>query len=152
MAGLVNAEKQRSKDPHQSLRYWVQLGQIEIAGFRECSSLTIETEMFEYAEGGQNTYTHKLPVRRKYANITLKRGMEEGQDLYKWYLQTASGKITRQDISIIIYDPLGEPVRKWDLQNAYPCKWTGPDLKAESGAIAIETLEIAHEGLLPSSQ
>jgi len=152
MAELVNAEKQRSKDPHQGLRYWVQLGQIEIAGFRECSGLIIETEMFEYAEGGQNTYTHKLPVRRKYFNITLKRGMEEGQDLYKWYLQTANGKMFRQNISIIIYDPLGEPVRKWDLQNACPCKWTGPELKAESGALAIETLEIAHEGLLPSSQ
>ena len=152
MPALVNSEKQRSKDPHQGLRYWIQLGQIEIAGFRECSGLTIETEMFEYAEGGLNTYTHKLPVRRKYSNITLKRGMEEGQDLYQWYMKSANGKISRQNISIIIYDPLGEQVRKWDLQNAYPCKWIGPELKAESGALAIETLEIAHEGLLPSSQ
>ena len=95
----VNSEKQRSKDPHQGLRYWIQLGQIEIAGFRECSGLTIETEMFEYAEGGLNTYTHKLPVRRKYANITLKRGMEEGQDLYQWYMKTAKGQISRQNIS-----------------------------------------------------
>jgi len=146
----TSAEQSPSKDPHMGLRFWLQLGQVEIAGFRECSGLTIETEMFEYAEGGLNTYTHKLPVRRKYANITLKRGLEEGQDLYQWYLKTQTGEIKRQNISIIIYDPLGKEVRKWDLQNAYPCKWVGPDLKAESGTIAIETLEIAHEGLLPS--
>ncbi len=148
---IVNEEKKRTRDPHLGLRYWVELGQIHIAGFRECTGLTIETEMFEYAEGGLNTYTHKLPVRRKYSNVTLKRGLEEGEDLFTWYSKNASGKIQRQNVSIIIYDPLGQPVRKWDLQNAYPCKWIGPELKAESGALAIETLEFAHEGLLPSS-
>jgi phage tail-like protein len=144
-------EKPRGKDSHIGLRFWIQLGQVEIAGFKECSPLIVETEMFEYPEGGLNTYTHKLPVRTKYSNITLKRGIDEGQDLYQWYVKVVQGQIKRQNISIIVYDSTGKEVRKWDLQNAYPCKWTGPDLKTDAGAIAVESLEIAHEGLLPTS-
>lgn len=140
-----------SRDPHMGLRFWIQLGHVEIAGFRECSPMVVETETFEYAEGGLNSYTHKLPVRTKYSNIILKRGMDETRALYDWYIQAASGQIARQDISIVIYDSQQHNKRQWDLKNAYPCKWTGPELKAESGAIAVETVEIAHEGLLPSS-
>lgn len=140
----------RGKDPYLGLRFSLQLGQIEVAWFRECSPIVIETEMFEYPEGGNNTYTHKLPVRTKYSNITLKRGMDDTQSLYNWFVKASSGQIVRQNISIIIYDSQQNIKQRWDLQNAYPCKWTGPELKAESGAIAIETLEIAHEGLLPT--
>ncbi len=143
-------EKPRPADPHIGLRFWVQLGQIEIAGFQECTGLGMETEVLEYIEGGLNTYTHKLPVRVKHKNITLKRGLDAGQDLYRWYVGAMKGEIKRQNISIIVYDSQGRQVRKWDLQKAWPCKWTGPDLKTEQGAIAIETLEIAHEGLLPA--
>jgi phage tail-like protein len=140
-----------AKDPHLGLRFWIQLGQVEIAGFRECSPLIIETEVEEYKEGGLNTYYHKLPTRMKYTNITLKRGMDETRSLYDWYVKSASGQIQRQNISIVIYDSEQNRQQQWDLKNAYPCKWTGPDLKAESGAIAVETLEITHEGLLPST-
>ncbi len=143
------AEQPRSKDPHLGLRFWVQLGQVEVAGFQECSGLEIETEVFEYREGGLNTYVHKLPVRAKYKNITLKRGLDENQDLYSWYVKAMNNDMGRQNISIIVYDSLGKQVEKWDLQRAWPCKWTGPELKAEHGAVAVETVEIAHEGLLP---
>ena len=150
-AGSKTEDKARPKDPHLGLRFWLQLGQVEIAGFKECTGLKIETEVFEYPEGGLNTYTHKLPVRAKYTNITLKRGLDETQDLFQWYVKAMNGQIKRQNISIIVYDSLGNQVQKWDLQRAFPCKWTGPDLKTDAGAIAIETLEIAHEGLLPAS-
>ena len=105
--------------------------------------MAIETETFEYAEGGLNTYTHKLPVRVKYENITLKRGLDSGRDLFDWYWRASQGQIVRQPISIIVYDSLGAIVQKWDLQNAFPCKWNGPDLQSEQGAIAIESVEIA---------
>jgi phage tail-like protein len=147
----VASSETRARDPHLGLRFWIQLGQIEIAGFRECSGLNIETEVFEFNEGGVNNYTHKLPVRAKYGNITLKRGLDAGQDLHAWYMRAMRGEIKRQNISIIVYDYLGQVVQKWDLQNAFPCKWTGPDLNTEQGAVAVETVEIAHEGLLPSS-
>lgn len=147
----TSPERPRGKDPHLGLRFWVQLGQVEIAGFQECSGLAIETEVFEYPEGGLNTYTHKMPVRAKYKNITLKRGLDEGQDLYQWYVKAMNGQIKRQNVSIIVYDSLGNEVRRWNLQRAFPCKWTGPDLKADKGAVAIESVEIAHDGLLPAS-
>lgn len=143
------AEKARSADPHLGLRFWVDINKIEVAGFSECSGLTIETEVFEYAEGGLNTYTHKVPVRVKYGNITLKHGMDSGQELFAWYEEILGGKMTRRDISIIMYGPENtNPIRQWKLKNAFPVKWSGPDLKSDSGSIAIETLELAHEGLI----
>ena len=144
-------EAPRSKDPNLGLRFWIELGSVQIAVFKECSPITIETVMFEYQEGGLNTYTHKLPTNTKYQNVTLKRGLDESQDLYRWYMKAVNGQIERQKISIIVYDSLGNEVRRWNLQGAYPCKWTGPELKADTGAIAIETLEIAHEGIIPGS-
>lgn len=147
----ASADNSRRKDPYLGLRFWIQLENVNVAGFKECSPLTIETETFEYQEGGLNTYTHKMPVRTKYTNITLKRGVDEGQDLHRWYMQAVNGQARRQNISIQVFDSLGHEVKKWDLQNAYPTKWTGPDLKAEAGSIFVETLEIAHEGLIPSS-
>lgn len=145
---MSETEKPRPKDAHIGLQFWVQLGQVEVAGFRECQGLQVETELFEYSEGGLNTYTHKFPVRSKYKNVVLKRGLDETRDLYSWYMKSINGQIQRQDISIVVYDSRGNEVEKWDLQRAFPCKWTGPDLNASQGAVAIETLEIAHEGVI----
>ncbi|RYG35378.1 phage tail protein [bacterium] len=145
------AEKQRPKDVHLGLRFWIQIEGVEVAGFSECSSLTVETEVQEYAEGGLNTYTHKLPVRTKYGNITLKRGMDVGQDLYRWFVESLDGNPKkRRNISIMIYGPKpeGEPVKQWDLIEAWPVKWTGPDMKTDAGAVAVETLEFAHNGVI----
>lgn len=145
----MQRERPRPKDPHLGLRFWIQIDGIEIAGFSECSGLNIETEVFEYAEGGLNTYTHKLPVRTKYANIVLKRGLDPGQDLYRWYVSSLDGATKRKNVSIIVYGQMGgDPVKQWDFQGAYPVKWTGPDLRVDSAAIAVETLEIAHSGLI----
>lgn len=147
--GSGAAERPRPKDPHLGMQFWVQIEGVEVAGFSECSGLVIETETFEYAEGGLNLYTHKLPVRTRYGNVVLRRGLDPAQDLYSWYMSTLDGKTSRKNLSIIIYGPTGEQVRQWALKGAYPVKWTGPDLRADAGAIAVETLEFAHEGLVP---
>ena len=144
-------EKQAAKDTHLGLRFWIQIEGVEIAGFAECSGITIETEVFEYMEGGLNSYTHKLPVRTKYGNITVKRGVDPGQDLYRWYMDSLDGlPKKRKNISIMIYGPKPgtEPVKQWDLIEAWPVKWTGPDLKTDAGAAAIETVEFAHNGII----
>ncbi|MGI4788791.1 MAG: phage tail protein [Janthinobacterium lividum] len=143
-----NASLQR--DPYTQLRFAIEIDQVAVALFTECSALSIETETLEYQEGGVNTYTHKLPTRTKYGNITLKRGLDDTQELYQWYLNNINGQITRRNLSIIMYDILGKSVRRWDLMGAYPCKWTGSDLRVDSGGIAIETIELAHSGLIPS--
>lgn len=145
-------ERRRSSDPYLGLQFWVDLGEnIVVAGFRECSGLAVETETFEYAEGGLNNYVHKLPTRTKYTNITLKKGIDDGRDLLEWYTKTINGAPDRKNISIILFDSTMKQVRRWDLREAYPVKWMGPDLTANSGSVAVESIELAHSGLLPSS-
>jgi phage tail-like protein len=142
----------KSTDPFVGLRFYVDLGDdIYVGGFTECSAMTIETETIDYAEGGNNTYLYKLPVRTKYSNITLKRGFDDQHDLFEWYTHTINGSPLRKDITITLFTVSGQVARKWHLRRAYPVKWIGPDLKASSGAIAVESIEIAHEGLLPDS-
>jgi phage tail-like protein len=148
--GIAPPEKPRSRDVHQTLHFWVEIDNVQVAGFAECSPLIIETEVFDYAEGGLNIYTHKLPVRTKYSNITLKRGLDPGQDLYQWFMTSLDGKAPRKNVTISIYPPEGgdQPVRSYHLFRAFPVKWTGPDLKTDAGAVAIESLEFAHDGLI----
>ncbi len=149
----ASSDAPRPTDPYIGLRFWVQIDEVHVASFKECSGLKIETEVYEYAEGGLNTYTHKLPVRVKYQNITLKRGLDPGQDLLRWYTDAMTGKIKRQNVSIVVYDYQGKTeVERWNLIQAFPVKWSGPDLKADAGAIAVETLEFVHHGLLLDSR
>lgn len=165
----ASPENERKYEPDNFLgqKFFVEVDGLLVAGFSECSAVTIETEIEEYKEGGLNIYTHKLPTRTKYGNITLKRGIDPGQDLYWWYMDSIGGNTHRQivieghetengkkseatgkNVSILIYNPEGIMVKQWDLRRAFPVKWTGPDLKAETGAAAIETLEFAHEGII----
>ena len=149
--------QQRPNDPFLGLRFWVEIDGVHVAGFSECSGIVMETEVEEYKEGGLNIYTHKIPTRVKYNNLTLKRGIDEGQDLYRWYIQCLDGRTGRRpgedgteggkNISIMIYGPDGTLQKQWDLRRAFPVKWSGPDLKSDAGAVAVETLEIAHEGI-----
>lgn len=144
----ANQQNSGAGEPHQGLHFWVQLGQIEVAGFRECSGLKIETEVEEYLEGGENTFVHKLPKRTKYQNITLKRGMDAGKDLYAWYMKGVGKPVQRENISIIVYDTQGTEVRRWNLKRAWPCKWSGSDFSSDKGSILVETVELAHEGIV----
>lgn len=146
----VNPPPVREKEEvHAHLRFSVMVGSVYEASFSECSALTVENEVFEYHEGGVNSYVHKLPTRTKYGNVTLKRGVDESQYFFRWFVDIASGKVKRENVSIVLYSRTKQEVRRWDLRNAYVCKWTGPDLGAHAGAIAVETIELAHEGLIP---
>jgi phage tail-like protein len=116
--------------------------------FTEVSGLQIETEVQEYAEGGNNGFVHRLPGRTRVGNITLKRGITGSNELFKWYMQIASGqKIDRRNISLVMYDVAGVELLRWNFLMAYPVKWIGPQFEANGNAAAIETLELAHAGL-----
>ncbi len=149
MANPLTKSEHKQKDPHLAFKFWVQIDGINVAGFTECSPITMETEVFDYSEGGLNTHTHRLPVRTKYGNLTLKHGLDPGEDLHKWYLDSMDGAPTaRKNISIMIYGQEADKiVKQYHLIGAYPVKWTGADLRADAAAAAIETLEIAHNGL-----
>lgn len=131
-------------------RFSVEVNGSIQAYFNECSGLgaTVKQETFE--EGGSNQTTLKFPARADYANVTLKRGMTEWTDLYKWFTRVLEGKRDRQSVTITLLDGTSEPepIRSWQLLNAFPVKWTGPSMKADATSVAIETLEFAHEGLI----
>ncbi len=115
--------------------------------FTECTGLGVSVAVEKYEEGGLNTYTHQLPGRATYSNITFKQPIFVAAELYDWLLKIVKGEEARQNLSIFVNDSFGGRVRSWQLKGAFPVKWTGPSLKADANEAAIETLEIAHEGL-----
>lgn len=136
------------KDPYAGFRFLVEITGMVVAGFSEVSGLQAETEIEEYREGGVNHFVHKRPKLTKYPNLTLKRGLADSEELFKWYLDVAAGHFERKQVSIIILDPAGNELWRWNFSRAYPVKWSGPELKADSSALAVETVELVHEGLI----
>jgi phage tail-like protein len=129
------------------LRFLVTLGSITIGRFRECTGIAVEVETKDYSEGGLNDYVHKLPTRLKYPNVVLKRGVTHEAALLDW-VQRAHGNQSKewQQLTIQLLGPGAVPVRSWQFMDAYPVKWTGPNLNAGSNQIATETLELVHKG------
>lgn len=111
------------------------------------SGLESETAVIEYREGGVNTTVHKLPGLTKYANIVLKRGLTRDLSLWNWRKAVVNGKTDRRSGSIILLDETGNQVLRWHFEAGWPVKWEGPAFNAAANEVAIETLEIAHEGL-----
>lgn len=140
------ATGQRS-DPFPAHIFAVEIGGIIMATFSECSGLQGEVEVFEYQEGGQNRFVHRLPGRTKWSNLSLKRGLTDCPKLHDWYDEAFQGRVTREDVSVVIYNQAGDAVRRWTIRSAYPVKWVGPQLKASANEVAIETLELAHHGI-----
>jgi phage tail-like protein len=140
------------KDPYLGYNFSVQVGGEEVAAFSEVTGLEAEIEIQEYREGGVNEYTHKLagPVRYT-SNLVLKRGISDSRGLWSWYCDVMRGEIQRKSISIVLMNSASEQKVKWDFQNAYPVKWTGVNLRASASEVAIESIELVHDGLMPSS-
>jgi len=135
-------------DAYVGCRFYIQIEGVTQAMFTEISGLQIETEVFEYAEGGNNGYIHRLPGPIRIGNITLKRGIAGSDELFKWYMKIIRGKKDdRRNLSVLIYDTEGHELQRWDFIKAYPVRWVGPTLDANNSLVAIETFELAHEGL-----
>jgi phage tail-like protein len=136
-------------DPVAELRFKVELQpDLSIGRFTECTGLSVEVETKEYMEGGSNDFVHKLPTRVKYPNIVLKRGITHEEALLKWFFESRFTP-KRRDMTISLLGPGTKLVRTWVFMNAYPVKWTGPNLNANSNTVASESLEIVHNGLRP---
>jgi len=112
------------------------------AAFTECTLPAIDWELEEVKEGGLNTYTHQLPGRRKAAKITLKNGVGKSE-LVDWFIQTLSENFTRKSVAVSLLDLSSKPIITWNLADAYPVKWTGPQLQSDSTSVAIQTLDLA---------
>ncbi len=118
-------------------------------GFSEVTGLNIENELIEYRDGSSPEY-HKLkmPGLQKYGNITLKRGMfRQDNEFFAWLNTVSLANIERRDVSISLLNEQHEPVFLWRVKNAFPVKITAPDLKSDANEVAVESIELAHEGL-----
>jgi phage tail-like protein len=135
--------------PLPKFHFRVEWGGSKI-GFTEVTGLNIENEMIEYREGSSPEYHKiKMPGMQKYGNITLKRGMFNGDNEFFQWLNTVSlSKIERRDVTIALLNENHDPVYIWRVKNAFPTKVTAPDLKSDANEVAVESIEIAHEGLV----
>lgn len=134
--------------PLPKFHFQVQWGGVRI-GFTEVTGLDMQAEAIEYREGSSPEYHKiKMPGMQKFSNITLKRGTIEGDsDFYKWINSINLTKADRRDIVISLLNETHAPVMTWKAKNAFPVKLQASDLKADGNEVAIETIEIAHEGL-----
>lgn len=114
--------------------------------FQSVSGLTVEYDYESFKEGGENRFEHKLPVRTKYADMVLKRGMLTGDsDVIEWFLEAFQNRnFQPSDINVILMNEAGDPLRTWKISHAIPKKWTISDLNANENAIVIETMELTY--------
>jgi phage tail-like protein len=134
-------------DPFDDLNFKVEIDGIVRAAFQQCSGFDSTIDVIEHREGGENTTLRKLPGLTKYSNITLKWGMTDDMELYNWHRDAVLGRLQRRNGSIVLLDREGNENARWNFFNAWPTKYDGPELNAEGNDVAIETLELAHEGI-----
>ncbi|GAB7044483.1 MULTISPECIES: phage tail protein [Catenuloplanes] len=124
------------------------LPMVAAGAFQEVTGLGAQLEVISHAEGGRNDSVHQLPVRHSWNRITLKRGVARDAGLWAWYVAGLADSLgARRDGAVLLLAPSGVPAVAWAFRGGLAAKWTGPDLHAEQNAVAVEALEIAHEGL-----
>jgi len=126
----------------------VEIQGITATSFSEVSGLETSIDVIDYRAGNSKLNTEqKLPGLYKTTDVTLKRGLTQDTSLWNWINSVMNGSLSRTTVVIRLLDQADNPVLLWKLRNAWPCKWSGPVLSAGSSDVAIETLQICHEGL-----
>ncbi|MEM7797776.1 MAG: phage tail protein [Chloroflexota bacterium] len=127
-------------------RFSVELDGRRIGAFTECTLPSLEWDVEQIREGGQNNFIHQLPKGRKSGKLTLKRGLGSSLIIMQWYLNCLRGQFERKDVTINLMGYLGGinyTAFSWTAIGAYPTKWSGPQLQSSGKAVAVETLELA---------
>ena len=137
----------RRLDPYMAFNFVVEIEGLLVGGFSEVSGLESNVEVTGYREGGLNRFEHKLPGPVSYPNLVLTHGVTDVDTLWNWYANVTNGIIRRKNGTIMLLDRQHIPVMWWDFLRAYPVKWSGPALKANSTEVAVEQVELVHEGL-----
>lgn len=143
-------------DPYGNYYFALEIEGTEVAYFTECSGLKSVTTIYEIEEGGLNGRTHKLPGQSKWENILLKYATSASTYLVEWRdavlqatdkVEAGADKVLRSG-SIKVMNNHGDVVKRYDFTKGWPVSWEGPSLNSGGSDIAIEVLEIAHEGLV----
>lgn len=134
--------------PLPKFHFQVQWGGTRI-GFTEISGLDVETEIIEYRDGALREFSKlKIPGMQKYPNVTMKRGVfKSDNDYFNWWNTVSLNTVQRRDVIVSLLNEAHEPVMVWKIKNAWPTKIGSTDLKADGNEIAIESIELAHDGL-----
>ena len=133
--------------PYAKFRYKVEIDGLEAGGFSEASGFDASIDVIEYREGDMIQTPMKLPGLKKYGNITLKQGVADSMVMYEWMIAGVEGEVERKTITITILDETETATASWQIINAWPAKYTAPDFNALTSEVAIESIEIAHEGM-----
>lgn len=136
-----------------SPRFEIEIDGSVVASFSECSGLSVTVNTEKLEEGGANHTTLKFPGRVDYSNLTLKHGVTYSTDLFDWFMQVVRGEAVRKQVSVRLFslEASGNELKEmvtWQYLNAFPVKWTGPTLQVDSNSVAIESIELAHDGFV----
>lgn len=134
------------KDPYAAFNFILDIDGIT-AVFSEVTGVNTESDLIEYRTGESDITVTKIPGLKKFGNISLKRGMTRDLALWEWRKTVLDGMTERKSGSITLLNEAREPVLRWNFREAWPTKWDAPGFNATGNEIAIETLEIACEGL-----
>ena len=135
-------------DPYRAFNFELVIDGVPLGAFSECSGLTAEGDAVDYREGtDRQSNVRKLVGLRKYSNISLKRGYTQDTSLWVWYGNIRDGVADRRNVTIILLNEQRTPVLRWHAERAWINKIEGPSFKASGNEVAIESVELVHEGL-----
>jgi phage tail-like protein len=135
-------------EPQGAFLFVLEVDKRWVAHFNECSGIKNSTEVVEIQEGGLNQRVHKLPGQSRWENIVLKYGMSSDTYMIEWRNEILNDQFSaRRNASIIVLDNDLSELRRFNITNAWPVSYEGPSLAAAGSELAIETVEIAHEGV-----
>jgi phage tail-like protein len=135
-------------DPYRSFNFQLEIDGVPLGAFSECSGLTAEGDAVDYREGTDfQPNVRKLVGLRKYTNITLKRGYTQDKSLWAWHVNIVNGIPDRRNVTIVLMNEQRQPMLRWHAENAWLNKIEAPSLKASGNEVAMESVELIHEGL-----
>jgi phage tail-like protein len=132
-------------DPYTAFNFLVEIDNVIVGGFNECSGLSNENDAVEYRTGDEINTVRKIPGLMKFSHITLKRGFTDSPALWEWRKKVMDGKTERQSGSVVLMNEARQAALRWTFREGWPRKLDGPAFNAKNSEIAIETLEIACE-------
>jgi phage tail-like protein len=125
---------------------FVGIGNDNDIRFQSVSGLSIEYDTESFKEGGENRFEHKLPLRTKYADLSLKRGMLTDSKVIEWCMKAfVNREFKPVQVNVILLNEKHEPLKRWEVIDAWPKKWSVSDLNAQENSVVIETLDLAYK-------
>jgi phage tail-like protein len=136
------------RDPYLSFNFNIEIEGLIVGGFSEVTGLQVETVVETYREGGLNEYEHKFSGPTRYpTNLVLKHGLTDIDFMWPWHNSVGQNSFQRRNGTIYLLDTAGRTKAAWNFLGAYPVKWTGPELRADSNTVAFESIELVHRGI-----